>query len=134
MAKLKIEILTPEKTAFTGEADLVVLPGVDGEIGILPQHIPLVTKIIPGELMISNNSKQEFLAVGDGFAEITGYSVSVLTDMAIEESEIDTNAVEKALQRAEQAMSEKLPPDEKAALEAAISKSLAQLNLKRRRI
>lgn len=133
MAKLKLEILTPEKTAYSGEADMVVLPGTDGEIGILPQHIPLVTQIAPGELAISNDGKQEFLAVGEGFAEVTGYRVSVLTDMAVEEAEIDADAVEKALQRAEQAMSEKLPPDEQAALEATIAKSLAQLNLKRKR-
>ncbi len=133
MSKLKVQIVTPESTAFTGEADMVVLPGVDGEFGILPQHIPLIAKIAPGELRLVNGGREEFLAVGSGFVEVTGFEVSVLTDMAVGESDIDEEAVTKALHRAEAAMAEKLGEEDQAAMEAVVAKSLAQLNLKRRR-
>ncbi|MFQ3578450.1 MAG: ATP synthase F1 subunit epsilon, partial [Verrucomicrobiia bacterium] len=133
-AKLKVEIVTPEAVAFQGEADMVILPSVDGQVGILPQHVPLITQIVPGELSLTNNNKEELLAIGGGFAEVTGFQVSILTDMAVGESEIDEEAVAAALARAEATMAAISPQDEEqAALEASVARSLAQLNLKRRR-
>ena len=82
------------------------IPGVDGELGILPNHIPLVTQIKPGELRVTKGGRDIWLAVGDGFAEITQTKVTVLTDMAAEESAIDEAAAEAAVQRAEKAMRE----------------------------
>jgi F-type H+-transporting ATPase subunit epsilon len=85
MATLKLEIVTPETKAYSDDVDMVVLPGVEGEMGIYPMHVPLMTQIKPGELMVTKGGQRSYLAVGEGFVEITQTSVSVLTDMAIEE-------------------------------------------------
>ena len=114
--------------------DIVVVPGVEGELGILPQHIPLMTMIKPGELRVGSNGQETFMAVGEGFVEVTGDSVTVLTDMAIEEHAIDESAAEAAVKRAQEALrGEHLADEEVASVEAALQKSLAQLHVKRRR-
>ena len=134
MATLRLEIVTPEAKAFSDDVDMVVLPGVEGELGILPQHVPLMTQLKPGELRVTKNGQETFLAVGEGFVEITGERVSVMTDMAVEEKAIDEAAVQAAMERAEKRMREEhLGDEEVAAVQAAIQKSLAQLHLKRRR-
>ncbi len=131
---LRLEIVTPERTAYSGDVQSVLLPGVDGELQILPQHIPLVTAIEPGELaVVLPNGEEDYLAVGEGFVEVTGAHVWVMTDMAIEMSEIDEEAALKAIERAQRAMQEKLSDEEHAATKAALARSLAQINLKERR-
>lgn len=134
MATLRLEIVTPENRAYSNDVDMVVLPAVEGEMGVYPMHIPLITEIKPGELVVTVNGKQTALAVGEGFVEITGNSVSVLTDMALEESAIDEAAAEAAIKRAETRLKEdNLGSEESAMVQAAIAKSLAQLHVKRRR-
>jgi len=133
--RLRLEIVTPEARTYSDEADLVVLPGVEGELGIYPNHVPLMTELHPGELRVLKDGKELTLAVGEGFAEITGDHISVLTDMAVEESAIDENAVQAAIERAEAAMREKhaMSEEEVAFVQASLNKSLAQLRVKRRR-
>ncbi len=134
MATLKLEIVTPEAKTFSGDVSSVVLPGALGEMGVLPQHVPLMTKLAPGELRIMRDGVEERLAVGEGFAEITQDTVSVLTDMAVNESEIDESAAEDAIKRAEAAMNDdSLGDEDHAAMQAMMLKSLAQLKVKRRR-
>jgi len=132
---LRLEIVTPEARTYSDDVDLVVLPGVEGELGIFPQHVPLLTELKPGELRVLKNGQELALAVGEGFVEITATHVSVLTDMAIEESAIDENAVQAAIDRAEAAMRDQqhLGAEEMATVQAALQKSLAQLKVKRRR-
>jgi F-type H+-transporting ATPase subunit epsilon len=133
-ATLRLEIVTPEARAYSDDVELVVLPAVEGEMGVYPQHIPLITQLKPGELVVTKGGKQIALAVGEGFVEVTGEKVSVLVDMALQESEIDEKAVEEAIARAEARLKEQHVGDEEAALvQAAIAKSLAQLHVKRRR-
>ena len=131
----KLEIVTPEKEAYSADVDSVTIPGVEGEMGILPNHAPLVTNIHPGEVIVKTGSEEIGLAVGEGFVEVLGNQVSIMADMAIEEEHIDETAVEEALKRAEQAMHEEEHHDAEqiAALQATIQKSLAQLKVKRRR-
>jgi F-type H+-transporting ATPase subunit epsilon len=134
MATLKLEIVTPEAKIFSEDVEIVFVPGVDGELGILPKHIPLMTMIKPGELRVSSNGKETFLAVGDGFVEVTGESVTVLTDMAVEEQAIDESAAEAAVKRAQEALrGEHMGDEEVASVQASLQKSLAQLHVKRRR-
>jgi F-type H+-transporting ATPase subunit epsilon len=134
MATLKLEIVTPEAKIFSEDVEIVFVPGVDGELGILPKHIPLMTMIKPGELRVSSGGKETFMAVGDGFVEVTGESVTVLTDMAVEEQAIDETAAEAAVKRAQEALrGEQLGDEEVASVQAALQKSLAQLHVKRRR-
>ena len=130
---LKLEIVTPEKEIFSDEVDTCVLPGIDGEMGILPSHAPLVTIITPGELSYTKGGHTVFLAVGDGFIEVGSEGVAVMTDMALGDELIDEAAVEKALQSARDALELKTTDEEIAAVQASIQKSLAQLHVKRRR-
>lgn len=135
MPTLHLEIVTPEKLSFSGEVESVVIPGSEGELGVLPMHIPLMTQIQPGELVISRGGKKEYLAVGEGFATVTADRVNILTDMAIEWQHIDENAAAAAVERARAALAGEhhLGQEEVASVQAAMLKSLAQLNVKRRR-
>jgi F-type H+-transporting ATPase subunit epsilon len=134
MAKLKLEIVTPEGRAYQDDVDMVVLPGSEGELGIYPAHVPLMTQLAPGEVRIFKDGKQTELVVGSGFAEITQTQVSVLTDSAMEDESIDENVAEEAIKRAEAALKDKsLASEELAEAEAALARSLAQLRFKRRR-
>lgn len=134
MATLRLEIVTPEAKAYCDDVEMVVLPGAEGELGILPMHAPLMTQLKPGELQVRQHGKDLWMAVGEGFVEVTQHSVSILTDMAIEEKLIDENAAQKAMERAEAAMrNEHLGAEEVAVVQATIEKSLAQLKVKRRR-
>jgi len=130
---LRLDIVTPERRIFSDEVDMAVLPGVEGELGILPQHAPLVTALKPGELSYTRGGKTTYLAVGEGFVEVTAGSVAVMTDMAIGETDIDEKAVEDALQRAKDSLAGVSNDEEVATVQAAIQKSLAQLHVKRRR-
>ena len=132
---LHLEIVTPEKLAFSSDVESVVIPAVEGEMGVLPMHIPLMTQIHAGELVISKGGQKEYLAVGEGFVSITATRVNVLTDMAIEWEHIDEGAAEAAITRAREALANRtdLGSEESAAVQAALAKSLAQLHVKRRR-
>jgi F-type H+-transporting ATPase subunit epsilon len=133
MATLHLEIVTPEARTFSGEAQMVVVPGVEGELGILPDHMPLMTQINPGELRITTADGDQYLAVGSGFLEVLPDRVSVMTDMAVAEVEIDEKAAEEAVARARKEIAEKaLAGEELAFVQASLLKSLAQLHVKRR--
>jgi F-type H+-transporting ATPase subunit epsilon len=133
-ATLHLEIVTPESRAYSDDVEMVVLPAVEGEMGVYPQHIPLITQIKPGELIVTKGGRQTALAVGEGFVEVTAEKVSVLVDMALKEADIDESAAEDAIRRAEARLKEEhLGSEESAMVQAAIAKSLAQLNVKRRR-
>ena len=116
--------------------DYVALPGSEGELGIYPQHVPLVTGLKPGELTYTQEGRMSHLAIGTGFVEITGQRVSVLTDMALGEADIDEKATEEALKRAQEHLEsiKHDPHSEEVALTMGmIQKSMAQLHVKRRR-
>ncbi len=129
---LKLEIVTPEGVAYSDDVDLVTLPGSEGEMGVYPQHVPLMTRLVPGELAVRQGAKEFFLAVGEGFVEITGDHVSVLTDMAVKADSIDEAKAEEARRRAEARLQEKISAEEVATVNAALAHSLAQLHVKRR--
>ena len=130
---MQLDIVTPEKKAFSDEIDSVVVPGSEGEMGILKSHAPIVTTLAPGELRYLKGGEEHSLAIGTGIVEVSNDRVSVLTDMALEEKEIDESAVEKALERASESLQGLSEPEEIAAVQVAIQKSLAQLHIKRRR-
>jgi len=132
---LRLEIVTPLEKAFSDDVAMVVLPGVEGEMGVYPMHIPVMTEIKPGVLKIVKDGQESDFAVGEGFVEIAQDHVTVLTDMAIVESAIDERAVEKAIERAQAALrnAEALNAEEIATTEANLEKSLVQLRLKRRK-
>jgi F-type H+-transporting ATPase subunit epsilon len=129
---LRLEIVTPEAQAYAEDVEMVTLPAVEGEMGIYPQHVPLLTQIVPGEIAVRKGGQDYFLAVGDGFVEITAERVSVLADMAIRAENIDEAKAEEARQRAESRLAQKIDDEEAAVVNAALAQSLAQLKVKRR--
>ena len=131
---VRLEIVTPEAKTFSDNVDSVVIPGVEGEIGVLPLHAPLMTLLEPGELRVMKNGEETRLAVGEGFVEVTQEKIAVLTDMAVKESDIDESAAEAAIKRAEEAMrGERMSDEEQATTKAALMRSLALVKVKRRR-
>ena len=130
---LKLEIVTPESKIYSEDVDMVTLPGSEGEFGVYPRHVPLLTTLVPGELRVLKNGRETSMAVGEGFVEITADAVSVLTDMALESEQIDEAAAEAAVERAKAAMKEDLGKEAVAAVQASLQKALAQLHVKRRR-
>ena len=129
---LKLEIVTPEAKIYSEDVEMVTLPAVEGEMGVLPMHVPLMTQIVSGELVARKDGRDHFLAIGDGFVEITGERVAVVTDMAIKADDIDEAKAEEARKRAESRLQEKLSDEESAMVSAALMHSLAQLKVKRR--
>ncbi len=132
---LHLQIITPEKIAFDSDIDSVTLPTSSGQITILPHHVSLVTKVIPGELMYKKNNKEEILACGFGFAEISSDNVKILVDLAAYETEIEEKAIEEARKKAEEMVAQKhlLSDEEFATAAANLQKALVQLKIKRRR-
>ena len=131
-ATLKLEIVTPEAKTYSEDVDMVTLPGVEGEMGIYPMHVPLMTQIVAGELAVRKDGRDYFLAIGEGFVEITADKVAIMTDMAIRAEQIDEAKAEEARKRAEARLAEKLDDEEAALVSAALMHSLAQLKVKRR--
>ena len=129
---LKLEIVTPDAKTFSEDVDMVTLPGVEGEMGIYPNHVPLMTQLVSGEVIARKDGREHFLAVGEGFVEITGERVAIMTDMAIKAENIDEAKAEEARRRAEARLAEKISDEESAMASAALAHSLAQLKVKRR--
>jgi F-type H+-transporting ATPase subunit epsilon len=131
--KLRLDIVTPEGNAFSEDVDMVTLPGVAGQIGVLPEHVRLITQVVPGEVIVSRDGRDTLLAIGEGLVEITGRGVAILTDMAIAADRIDEAKVEEARARAQARLLEKISDEEVASVNASLVRSLAQLHVKRRR-
>src|SRR5216684_2242120 len=93
---LKLEIVTPEAKTYSEDVEMVTLPAVEGEMGVLPQHVPLMTQIVPGEIIVRKDGHDYFLAVGEGFVEITSERVAIMTDMAMRAENIDEIKSEEA--------------------------------------
>ena len=132
---LTLEIVTPEAKVYSDTIDSVVIPTVEGEIGILPGHIPLLTQVDDGELRVSKGSETLVLAVSGGFAQIDGDKVRILAENAITEEKIDENAVELAMKRAEQELrdTKQLDPQQLEHLQSLVRYAGVQLAVKRRR-
>src|SRR6059058_3987519 len=130
---LKLEIVTPDARTFSEDVEMVTLPAAEGEMGIYPQHVPLMTQIVAGELVARKDGRDLFLAVGEGFVQITADRVAIMTDMAIRAENIDEAKAEEARRRAEARLAERLDDEQTAVAAAALAHSLAQLQVKRRR-
>ena len=132
-ATIKLEIVTPEAKIFSDDVDMVTLTGTDGEMGILPQHMPLMTQLVAGEVIAQKGKDTIFLAVGDGFVQVTGDRVAILTDMAIEADNIDEAKAEEARQLAEGRLAQKVTDEEAAHIQASLAHATTQLKVKRHR-
>jgi F-type H+-transporting ATPase subunit epsilon len=129
---LKLEIVTPQAIVFSEDVHMVTLPVLEGQIGVYPQHVRLITQVVPGELIVTKDGKDRFLAVGEGLVDIAPDRVSIATDMAIPAEKIDETKVEDARRRAAARLEEKISDEEVATVNASLARSLAQLQVKRR--
>jgi F-type H+-transporting ATPase subunit epsilon len=129
---IKLEIVTPQATVYSEDVEMVTLPGIEGQMGILPQHVRLMTQLVPGEMIVRKDGQDRFLAVGEGLIEVTGDRVSIVTDMAVAAENIDEAKAEEARERAAARLREKLSTEEVASVNASLVRSLAQLRVKRR--
>ncbi len=130
---LKLEIVTPAGTVYSEDVEMVTLPGVAGQMGIYAQHVPLITQMVPGEMIVRKDGRELFIATGEGLIEVTARRVAILTDLAVPADRIDEAKAEEARQRAEARLREKLSSEEVASVNASLARSLAQLRVKRRR-
>ncbi|HWX18882.1 MAG TPA: ATP synthase F1 subunit epsilon [Candidatus Binatia bacterium] len=129
---LKLEIVTPDAKTYSEDVEMVTLPAAEGEMGIYPQHVPVLTQIVAGEIAVRKDGRDYFLAVGEGFVEITGERVAIMTDMAIRAENIDEAKTEEGRRRAEARLAEHLDGEDAAMVSAALAHALAQLKVKRR--
>ncbi|HYG36048.1 MAG TPA: F0F1 ATP synthase subunit epsilon [Clostridia bacterium] len=129
---LRLEIVTPDAKTYSEDVEMVTLPGIEGEMGIYPQHVPVLTQIVPGEIIVRKDGQEYALAIGEGFVGITGERVAIMADMAIRAENIDEAQAEEARRRAEARLNETLDDEEAAMVNAALAHSLAQLKVKRR--
>ncbi|MCH2381457.1 MAG: ATP synthase F1 subunit epsilon [Pedosphaera sp.] len=132
---LKLEIVTPETTIYSEDVEMVTLPGSEGEAGIYPNHVPLMTRVQAGEIIVNRGGTEEVVAIGEGFAEITGDHIAILTDNAANSADIDEAAAEEAKAKAEQRLEEggDISEEEAKALTQATLYSQAQIKAKRRK-
>ncbi len=129
---IRLEVVTPQGIAYSDDVDMVTLSGIEGQMGILPHHVRLMTQLVPGEIIVRKGSQCDYFAVGEGLVEVTGARVAILTDLAVSAQNIDEARAEEARQRAAARLREKLSAEEVASTNAALVRSLAQLRVKRR--
>ena len=133
-SSIRLEIVTPERVIYSDEVDAVVVPGVEGQLGILPHHAPLMTMLQPGELKVRKGGEEIYVAIFGGFLEVRPDRVIVLADAAERAEEIDVGRAEEAKRWAEQQMTNRVLSEvEKARAEAALRRSLVQLKVAERR-
>lgn len=132
MSDLNLKIVTPEKEILSETVDQVNISTTQGILGILPNHSSLMAKIVPGHLQIRTGSKTTDMAIGDGFMQIQNGTLTIMTDLAEDASDINEKAVEDARKRAEMALAQTQSDEEYAETLAIIEKTTAQLRVKRR--
>ncbi len=127
MATIRLEIVTPEKMVFSDDVDVILAWGVEGQLGILPHHAPLMTMLQPGDLLIRKEGKEEYLTISGGFLEVRPDKVVVLADACERAEEIDVTRAEEAKRRAQEVLKTAATGVDAAAAEAALRRSLARL-------
>lgn len=133
MATLRLEIITAERQVFADDINILVAPGIEGELGILPHHAPLMTMLQPGELLIKKDGEETYMVVTGGFLEVRPDKVIVLADTCERAEEIDVARAEEAKRRAEERLKTRPPDMEAASIEAALRRSLSRLRVAERR-
>ncbi len=132
MAKLKLDIVTAERQTFSDEVDVIIAPGIQGQLGILPHHAPLMTMLQPGELIIRKDKEESYLFISGGFLEVRPDKVIILADACEYCEEIDISRAEEAKRRAEERLKSVSPETDNARAAAALRKSLIRLKVAER--
>jgi F-type H+-transporting ATPase subunit epsilon len=133
MATLRLEIITAERQVFADDVNTVVAPGVEGELGILPHHAPLITMLKPGEILIRKDSEETYMSVSGGFLEVRPDKILILADACERAEEIDIERAEAAKRRAEERLKTRTPELDVVQVQAALLRSLVRLKVAERR-
>lgn len=133
MAQIKLDIVTAERSVYTGEVDAIVAPGTEGQLGILPHHAPLMTILQPGELIIRKGGQEEYLAITGGFLEVRPDRVIVLADASERVDEIDEKRAEEAKKRAQERLKSHMTDTDVTRAEAALQRALVRLTVVEKR-
>ena len=133
MATMQLEIITAEQQIYDGEVELVVAPGLDGQLGILPHHAPLMTALQPGEILIRKDGEETYLAVTGGFMEVIGNKVTVLADACERSDEIDEARAQEAVERAQERLAHQETDVQLEQALASMRRAQVRLNVVRRR-
>ena len=134
MAKIKIDIVTAERLVYSDEVDVIVAPGTEGQLGILPHHAPLMTMLQPGELLLKKGAEEISLAITGGFLEVRPDKVVILADAAERAEEIDLARAEEAKKRAEERLKGRAAPEmDSARAEASLKRALSRIRVAERR-
>ena len=132
MAGLKLTIVSPERELYSGEVDIVLAPGIEGQLGILPKHAPLITQLAEGELCVRVGTDEHYFAIHGGFMHVLPDAVTVLANVAERADEIDVERAEAARRRALDLLT-RAPPEERRLTEVALRRSQVRLRAARRR-
>jgi F-type H+-transporting ATPase subunit epsilon len=133
MSPVKLDIVTAERVIFTGDVDIVVAPGSQGQLGILPHHSPLMTTLQPGELVFRTGPEESSIAIAGGFLEVRPDRIIVLADAAERADEIDSERAEAAKERARQALSHPVTGMDMAQAEASLQRALTRIKVSQKR-
>jgi F-type H+-transporting ATPase subunit epsilon len=133
MATTRLEIVTAERVVFSEDVDVVIASGIEGQLGVLPHHAPLMTTLEPGELLVRKGGDEFALAITGGFVEVRPDRIIILADAAERVEEIDVARAEEAKRRAEERLKERAPEVDLLRAEAALRRSLARLDVVARR-
>jgi len=129
MATFRLELVTAERMVYSDDVDMVIAWGLEGQLGILPHHAPLMTMLQPGELIVKKDNKETYMAVSGGFLEVRPDKVIVLADACERAEEIDRTRAEEAKRQAEEIIRAPSPETETATAEAALRRSLVRLKV-----
>jgi F-type H+-transporting ATPase subunit epsilon len=133
MATTRLEIVTAERVVFSEDVDVVIAPGIEGQLGLLPHHAPLMTTLEPGELLVRKGKEEFSLAITGGFVEVRPDRIIILADAAERVEEINVARAEEAKRRAEERLKERAPEVDLLRAEAALRRSLMRLEVAARR-
>ncbi len=133
MSTIKLDIVTAEGAVYSDEVEVVVAPGIEGQLGILPHHAPLMTMLQPGELQVKKGGEEFSLVISGGFLEVRPNRVIILADAAERVEEIDIARAEEAKRRAEELLRQPAPGIDTARAQASLSRALVRLQVVKRR-
>ena len=129
MAKIFLEVVTPEGVIVSQKVDMVIVPGTEGEFGVLPGHISFLSGIVPGELRFYNGGAREYMAVSSGFAEVSNNRVSIVTDAAEKAGDIDLERARRAKDRARERMEKEKDPADFLRAEVALKRAISRIKV-----
>lgn len=133
MAPMRLEIITAEHQVYSDDVDVVVAPGIEGQLGILPHHAPLMTALQPGELLVRKNGEESYLAISGGFMEVLSNQVTILADAAERSDEIDEQRAQEAVTRARERLEKREADLELERALHSLRRAQVRLNVVRRR-